>query len=108
MFSTFRSYFERDMIELNSPYMVHQMRNIHRNGDQIGGEGRAKDDRVVASCIAVVAWNDWIMLEMQAGNRTWVLENRPDEQIKQNSPAERSVLNYLKQQGISLRKFGGG
>jgi hypothetical protein len=108
MFSTFRSYFERDMIELNSPYMVHQMRNIHRNGDQIGGEGRAKDDRVVASCIAVVAWNDWIMLEMQAGNRTWVLENRPDEQIKQNSPVERSVLNYLKHQGINLRKFGGG
>jgi hypothetical protein len=103
MFSTFRSYFEREMIELNSPQCVQQMRNVHRNGDQIGGEGRAKDDCVVAACIAVIAWNDWLIHELQASNRTWVLENRPPDEIRRKSPVEQSVLNYLSKQGIRFR-----
>jgi hypothetical protein len=100
MFSTLRSYFEREMVWVNSPTCLQQFRNIHRQGDQIGGEGRAKDDRVVALCIAIIAWNDWLIHELQAQNRTYVLENRPPEEIKRKSPVEQSVLNYLKANGI--------
>lgn len=104
MFSTLRSYFERDMIILNSPECVQQFRNIHRTGDQIGGEGRAKDDRVVALCIAVTAgWNDWLKTELMAENKTYVLENRPPEEIRTKSPVEQSVMAYLQKQGIRYR-----
>ena len=103
MMSTLRSYFERDIVVINSPQCVQQFRNIRRSGDQIGGEGRAKDDRVIALAIGTVAWNDWIMLEMQAAHRTFAAETRPEEAAKQFTPVEKSVLNYMKANGITLR-----
>lgn len=103
MMSTLRSYFERDMVEINSAGCVQQFRNIHRSGDRIGGEGRAKDDRVIALAIGTVAWNDSIMLEMQAMNRTYARETRPKEEQRKYSPVENSVISYLKSQGIKHR-----
>lgn len=104
MMSTFRSYFERDgMIELNSPACIQQLRNIHRQGDSIGGEGRAKDDRVIAAAIATIAWNDWVMVEMQAAGRTYQVEHRPDEIRQAYSPLERSLVNYLRRNEVQLR-----
>jgi len=103
MMSTLRSYFEREMIEVNSPDCVQQFRNIHRQGDQIGGEGRAKDDRVIALAIGTVAWNDWIMAEMQGQGRTFERENRPQAQRTPYSPLEKSVINYLNRQHVTVR-----
>jgi hypothetical protein len=103
MMSTLRGYFEREMIEINSAACLAQFRNVHRNGDQIGGEGRAKDDRVIALAIAAVAWNDWIMREMQAAGRTYVKEQRGPVEQKQFNAVERSVINYLKEQKIIVR-----
>ena len=104
MFSTLRSYFERDMIDINSAECVDQFRRIHRNGDQIGGDGRAKDDRVVALAIAVMGWNDWLMHELVAENRTYVLEHREPEVKKIQSPVEHCVSDFFRKQGIT---FGG-
>lgn len=103
MFSTLRNYFEREMIDVHSLQCIQQFRNIHRDGDQIGGEGRAKDDRVVALAIAVVAWNDWIMEEMRVDNRTHVLENRAPEEPHTVTTVERAVLKYLGAQGIEFK-----
>jgi hypothetical protein len=103
MMSTLRSYFEREMIDIRSLQTIAQLRNIHRNGDQIGGEGRAKDDRVIALAIAVVAWNDWLMEEMRVNNRTWALENRPDEAPHSETTVERAVLKYLSAQGVEFK-----
>ena len=107
MMSTLRSYFERDMVEINSPLCVQEFRNIHRVGDRIGGEGRAKDDRVIGLAIGTVAWNDWIMLEMQTMNRTFARENRPAEAAKIFTPLENSVVNYLKKNGLKVRGLTG-
>lgn len=103
MFSTLRNYFERDMIEVRSVPCIQQFRNIHRDGDQIGGEGRAKDDRVVALAIAVVAWNDWIMEEMRVENRTYALENRAPQEPRNVTTVERAVLKYLSAQGVEFK-----
>lgn len=103
MMSTLRSYFERDMIIINSPHCLQQFRNIHRQGDQIGGEGRAKDDRVISLAIGAIAWNDWIMLEMQANHRTYDRENRPEVQAKAFTPLENSVIHYLNRNGVKVR-----
>lgn len=97
-----RNYFEREMIDVRSTECIQQFRNIHRDGDKIGGEGRAKDDRVIALGIAAVAWNDWIMEEMRVNNRTWLLEMRPPEEPKTVTTVERAVLKYLTAQGIQF------
>jgi hypothetical protein len=102
MMTTLRNYFEREMVMLNSMVCIQQFRNIRRDGDQVGGEGRAKDDRVIALAIAVVAWNDWIMQEMMVDNRTYALEHRPPEESKQVTTVERAVLKYLTHQGIEF------
>jgi hypothetical protein len=103
MFSTLRGYFGRDMVLVSSTGCLQQFRNIHQTGDKIGGEGRAKDDRVVALCIATVAWNDQLLLQLTAANRTYHLENRPTEEIKQLSPIESNISKYLNRNRISLR-----
>lgn len=104
MMSTLRNYFEREMILVQSSECAAQFRKIHRDGDSIGGTGRAKDDRVIALAIAVIAWNDWIMSELQMQNRTYAMEMRPKEEAKIQSPIEHAVMKYMNQQGI---KFNG-
>ena len=100
MYSTFRSYWERGFIVLRSPECLAQFRNIHRQGDKIGGEGRAKDDRVTAAGIAVIAWNDMLMLELQSTNRTYAYEHKAPEEQRAYNPLEKNVMGYLKRMGI--------
>lgn len=104
MMTTLRAYFEREMLTLNSVPCLQQFRNIHRMGDKIGGEGRAKDDRVIALAMAVIGWNDWIMREMLFAGRTYHAEHRPQEELRQFSVVEHSVLKFLERNRI---KFGG-
>jgi hypothetical protein len=101
LMSTLRSHWEREgVIEVNSPKCIEQFRNIHQIGDQISGEGRAKDDRVIALAIANIAWNDWVMLEMIAEGRTYEREHRPTAEKKLFTPVENSVIKFLDAQKV--------
>lgn len=102
MMSTFRSYFERDMIEVNAPDCIAQFRHIRRDGDSIGGEGRAKDDLAISLGIAIMGWSDWIRREMEAGNRTYALEMRPKDAPRSLNPAERAVFQFLRGRGVQM------
>jgi hypothetical protein len=102
MMTTFRSYFERDMIEVQSPEALAQFRNIRRDGDKIGGEGRAKDDLVISLGLGVMGWDGWIRREMEATNRTYAIETRPKDAPKMLNPTERAVFTFLKKQGIQI------
>ena len=102
MMSTFRSYFERDMIEVNAPDCIAQFRHIRRDGDSIGGEGRAKDDLVISMGIAVMGWSDWIRREMEASNRTYAIEMRPKDAPRVLNPAERAVFQFLRGRGVQM------
>ena len=102
---TLRTYFEREMLLIRSPNLLQEFRNVSRDGDKIGGEGRAKDDLVVAAALACVAWNDWIRREMQARNQTYAIEMSPKGAPRQVQPLEKRVLGYLRAQGIG--RFGG-
>ena len=107
MMSTLRAYFEREMVHIKSPECLQQFRVIRRDGDKVGGEGRAKDDRVIALAIATVCWNDSIMLQMQAENRTYALEHRKSEGPIETNAVERTVLKFLTAQGIRFNGMGG-
>jgi hypothetical protein len=102
MMSTFRSYFEREMIEVNAPECVSQFRHIRRDGDKIGGEGRAKDDLVIALGIAVIGWNDWIRREMEAANRTYAIETRPRDAPRLLNPAEKAVFQFFRSRNLQM------
>jgi hypothetical protein len=105
MLSTVRNYFEREMMVVNSPECADEFRNVHREGDSIGGAGRAKDDRVIATGLAVIAWNDWIMHELQAQNKTYALEMRPKEEPKMIHAAQRIFVDFMQKNRI--RGYGG-
>jgi hypothetical protein len=100
MMSNYRSYFERDMLGIRSPELTAQMRNIRREGDKVGGDGRAKDDRVIAAGLAIEGWNKWLMHEMAAQGRTYAFENRPRGEPRLITPLENAVMGYLRQNGI--------
>ena len=102
MMSTFRSYFEREMIDMNSPACVAQLRHIRRDGDKIGGEGRAKDDLVIAFGIAVIGWNDWLLRELQAANRNYAVEMRPKDAPRMLNSVEKSVHKFFINRGIQM------
>ena len=61
----------------------------------------SKGIALIALAIAVVAWNDHIMGEMQVTNRTCAYENRPPDVQRANTPIERGVMRYLQSQGIT-------
>jgi hypothetical protein len=100
MMSQLRNYFEREMIVVNSPDTANQFRNIRREGDSIGGEGRAKDDRVIALGLAVIGWNDTLMPELQMQQRTYEREMRPKDTPKLTTPLENAVTRFFRAQGI--------
>ena len=102
MMTTLRGYYERDMVVVNSPECVAQFRHIRREGDSIGGEGKAKDDLVIALALMVISWNDWIMHEMIAQSRTYEFEMRPRGQGPVITPLERSIMKYFKSNGLEF------
>jgi hypothetical protein len=106
LMSTFRSNFMRGIITLCSQEAIQQLRNITRVGDKIGGDGRAKDDRVLAAAIGHIAWNDWLMIELQSRGETWAKAHAPAKQAVAWSPLEKSVVGYLQDVGVKFRGLG--
>ena len=102
---TMRSYIERGAVVLKSMTTLEQMRNIRRKGDQVGGDGRAKDDRVIAAAYAITAgWNDTLMIEMQSQGRTYLAEHQPRQDGIVRTPLENAVRGMFESRGI---RFGG-
>lgn len=106
MMGTLRGYYERDMVIVNSPECVAQFRHVRREGDSVGGEGKAKDDMVIALALAVIAWNDWIMHEMIAQSRTYEFEMRPKDEKSAITPLENRVRQFFKLNGIDFTPRG--
>jgi hypothetical protein len=100
MMATLRNYFEREMLDINSAACAAQFRNIHREGQHIGGEGRAKDDLVIAAGLAVIGWNDWIKGELEMENRTYAYDMRPKGESRTMNSAERVVSKFFRMNGI--------
>jgi hypothetical protein len=65
MFSTMRDYFERGMLDVNSIECLEEMKTIVRDNGSIAADGTGKDDRVLGMGLAVVAWNDMLMNDLQ-------------------------------------------
>ncbi len=64
MFSTFKDGFERGVIEVSSPEILEEMRSVEFEDGFIGAPDRKKDDRVVATGLATIAWADYVRIKM--------------------------------------------
>lgn len=100
MLNGFKDGFERGVLEVNSVACIDEMKNIVRDGGDISAPGRKKDDRVIASALAHVAWTDWMRLRLAS---IGVTTRKRDESIQQPgivNATERNVTSYLRNIGV--------
>ena len=98
MFNTFKDGFERGMIKVVSKDCIDEMNNIERQDGFLGAPGRGKDDRVVAACLATIAWTDFVRLKLVQRGISRDHEVQRDVAGQGGSPSH--VANYLKAIGM--------
>ena len=59
------------MLKIRSIPLLEEMERIVQDGSEIGAEGRAKDDRVFATALAVTAWIDWVRSGLISNAQTY-------------------------------------
>jgi hypothetical protein len=95
MFNNLRDYYERGMVEVSSAEALLEFRNIVRNDGAIGGDGRAKDDRVIGACLACVGWSDWLMIGLNAEQITYASEMARRAQEAGTHVLQRQVMRFM-------------
>ena len=93
--------FERGIFVPHSRFLLDEMKTIIRDGGSIASQGDAKDDRVIATALAVKAWNDQLRMRLINQNVVYV----PPEERKAQAPPTQTVLgrgvrNYLMSAGV--------
>jgi hypothetical protein len=81
--------------------LIDEMRRIVNDEGHIGGEGRAKDDRVIGAALAYQAWNVWTQPRVRALGLTYARSLEIDERGG-TEPVDRLILNFLKKQNIKV------
>jgi hypothetical protein len=98
VFNQFRDAYLSGRAIVNSRPMLQEMQIIVQNGDRIAAPGRQKDDRTMASCLAVHAYiqhyRDQLVSEGMTFDRA-TRENREDDKI--STAIGMLVLNTMKQ-----------
>jgi hypothetical protein len=95
MLNTLRDYFERGMLQVTSLECIDEMKIIVRKDAQIEADGRGKDDRVLAMGLAIIAWNDWLMLELIT-NRTTYAGHQAGKKLENGmNVLQRMTMNFL-------------
>ena len=108
MMNNMRDYIERGMATIASRDLLDEMKSIVReSGSAPEASSNARDDRVVAASLALLAWNDQVRSRLMAANisRNSELErmiemNKTGIEIKGPS----MVRNYLKDLGVLVNK----
>lgn len=98
MMTYFKDYFERDMLTVQSEELIEEMKTIRREGSSIMAPGRSKDDRVLATAMATMAWAEQV--QPQLIMRRITRENTRDPDPATTGAASeaigRSVKDYLR------------
>lgn len=96
MMHTYRDYIERDMLNIRSPGLVHEMRGITEGESRAPeGSGRLKDDRVVAAGLATVAWDQNLRMRLIQTGR---IRKRAQEPRTGVEAGGKRVINTFLQQ----------
>ena len=100
MMAYFKDYFERGMMGVYSEETIEEMKSIVRDGSSIAAYGRNKDDRVMATALACVAYAEQVQPRLLAARVT-----RKVAALQAGTPPEsqvvgRQINNYLQYLGI--------
>jgi Terminase RNaseH-like domain len=100
MLNYFKDYFERGLLAIYSMDLLEEMKTIVREGSRIEASGRNKDDRVMATGLAVAAFAEQLqprLIGMKLSREVAKsLENVTPEEIA----VGKNVSNYLKAIGM--------
>jgi hypothetical protein len=99
MLNYFKDYFERGMMNVYSMDLLEEMKSVVRDQGSIAAYGRNKDDRVIATALACVAYAEQLMPRLMQMRMT---RARKEEAITpvQEPIMDRQINNYLKALGV--------
>lgn len=105
MLNGFKDYFERGLLKVRSTELLDEMKSVVRDGGSIAASGRGKDDRVIASGLASVLWNDQVRFQLvQMGETSTVAHTRERAESgegPQETAVSANIRSYLRNIGIA-------
>jgi len=100
MMNYMKDLFERGMLAIYSEDTIDEMKTIVRDGGSIEASGRNKDDRVIATALACVAFSEQVQPKLIAMKYTREIARAQDEKTAEQVAVGRSVASYLKAIGV--------
>jgi len=100
MMNYMKDLFERGMLAIYSEDTIDEMKTIVRDGGSIEASGRNKDDRVIATALACVAFSEQVQPKLIAMKYTRDIARAQDEKTAEQVAVGRSVASYLKAIGV--------
>ena len=100
MLQYMKDYFERGMMGILSMDTLEEMKGIVRENGFIGAPGRGKDDRVIASALAAVAYAEQIQPRLIAQKITRAVSASQESYTPEQIAVGRNVSDYLKKIGM--------
>ena len=100
MLAYMKDFFERGMMNIMSMELLEEMKTIVREDGFIGAPGRAKDDRVIASALAVVAFAEQVQPRLIAAKITREISKAQEDYTPEQISVGRNVSDYLKRIGM--------
>ena len=101
MLNYMKDYFERGMLGIKSMETLEEMKGIVRESGFIGAPGRGKDDRVIASALACVAYAEQVQPRLIANRITRDISRAQDNYTPEQIAVGRNVSDYLKRIGFA-------
>ena len=100
MMNYMKDYFERQMMGVVSYECIEEMKSIRREGGTICAPGRGKDDRVLASALAAVAYAEQLQPRLIMQRLTRAVSKNQEDYTPEELATGRNVSDYLKKIGL--------
>jgi len=100
MLNYMKDYFERQMMTVRSLDTLEEMKTMVRDGSSIQASGRNKDDRVIASALAVAAFAEQVQPRLIQMKITREISKLQQDKTPEEVAMNRTVSDYLKRIGI--------
>jgi len=103
MLNYLKDYFERGMCNIYSEECIDEMKGIVRDQGTIAAYGRAKDDRVIASALAIAAYAEQVqprLIQARITRQQKELQDAESETTGGQAQVQRQVGSYLKALGF--------
>lgn len=104
IFNTFRSVWAQKLVEVNSKWLLREMRYVSQDGKDIVVEGKAKSDRVVAAALAAHHWYMHLVPDLKQKNMIYVVEEKRELLARENvgisNAVQTCVTKHFQRRGI--------